>query len=838
MQILFFYYSFFKTTGYKSICTMITATNSQKYSPIQKKTVKNTHIVTLDNAIKSLKPLTATDHEFLYPKIKILLEAITNSVNSKRNSIRNRMAPCMFKSGPEIIIESLNHTFKYYEKEIIRPIAFDLLKNLFLSKFKPENSNSKLLPQQKIIDLFNSELRYFLKCELVFVPNSKNNTYLVSPPETENNLGLIVNTLPSKRKDILLYFGEIKNGNMDGNGIVIYKNGDYYEGEFKNNLREGKGFFKRRNGDSYEGDYKEDNPHGNGQFNRYEQYKYDGDFDNDRFHGKGQLQHIDGTRYKGTFEENQIHGKGLLVNSKGESFDGEFLNGQKDGKGIATLPNGQSFEEFWQNGKLIKHTHLKLVITSPAEEEILPQRDNPEMNIHHRSRYQNLEKQPVTNEFRTETVYGNTGEIVEPGSKKEITLSTPIQNKHTELSPLVMSEQFNQEAHIKIIKFKPDRPSQQHHTQAPAATADYLTTEDLYGNADDAIEPGNKKEITLSTPMQNKHDELSPLVMSEQFNQEAHKKIMKFKTDRPPQQHHTQAPAATDDFLTTEDLYGNADDAIEAGIKKHIKASTPMRHEQAETSPLVMSNIFGSEVHRRFKTTQTSDEYAVSDAHHNVTPMNTNSTPNETSQTFVLEIQNKLNSYLEQSSHHAPIAEEGQIDASDNTPHVSQEYEYHEIHVGNNEEIEEEEENTLINLKHHTPIKTDGRHLLDIRKEPAPNPPKSQHPMFKDCVQKAQSNIKDIRYQYRPSDLQTIYFKPEEEEITFTNSKHNTPIKGAKLYENGSLVRALELEKSPLSIGNVITNVGEKNQATTRSLLKTRHIKAAPVRHPNNNLSN
>jgi hypothetical protein len=49
--------------------------------------------------------------------------------------------------------------------------------------------------------------------------------------------------------------GVMKNGNIEGRGVLNYGNGDVYDGEFKKNLMHGKGCYTWLNGESYEGEF-------------------------------------------------------------------------------------------------------------------------------------------------------------------------------------------------------------------------------------------------------------------------------------------------------------------------------------------------------------------------------------------------------------------------------------------------------------------------------------------------------------------------------------------------------------------------------------------------------
>jgi hypothetical protein len=51
------------------------------------------------------------------------------------------------------------------------------------------------------------------------------------------------------------YEGEIKDGKMEGKGVIRSENGHMYEGEFKANKLSGKGTYVHKNGNKYIGDF-------------------------------------------------------------------------------------------------------------------------------------------------------------------------------------------------------------------------------------------------------------------------------------------------------------------------------------------------------------------------------------------------------------------------------------------------------------------------------------------------------------------------------------------------------------------------------------------------------
>ena len=67
-------------------------------------------------------------------------------------------------------------------------------------------------------------------------------------------------------KGKLIYEGDYKNDQKNGEGIYYYKNGDKYEGEWVNDLREGKGTIYWKNGNKWEGCFHNDLCDGEGMF--------------------------------------------------------------------------------------------------------------------------------------------------------------------------------------------------------------------------------------------------------------------------------------------------------------------------------------------------------------------------------------------------------------------------------------------------------------------------------------------------------------------------------------------------------------------------------------------
>ncbi|PIG82009.1 hypothetical protein AARAC_010517 [Aspergillus arachidicola] len=102
--------------------------------------------------------------------------------------------------------------------------------------------------------------------------------------------------------------GQWKNGDMDGQGEVIYDDGRCRKGQFKQGKLDGQGEETYGDGSSYKGQFK----HG----------EYD---------GQGELICVDGTHYKGQFKDSKFHGLGEATLTDGAQLKGQFKNHQYEG---------------------------------------------------------------------------------------------------------------------------------------------------------------------------------------------------------------------------------------------------------------------------------------------------------------------------------------------------------------------------------------------------------------------------------------------------------------------------------------------------------------------------
>jgi len=113
-------------------------------------------------------------------------------------------------------------------------------------------------------------------------------------------------------------------GQRNGKGLeVTYPNGDNYKGDFVNGQREGEGLYISKEGHRYEGMWKNDMRHGAGTLT---------------FASSGGK---DGAKWAG-------------------SYEGEWHMNKKEGRGIFSYPNGDRYEGEWKDGKKVDMAYIAM----------------------------------------------------------------------------------------------------------------------------------------------------------------------------------------------------------------------------------------------------------------------------------------------------------------------------------------------------------------------------------------------------------------------------------------------------------------------------------------------
>lgn len=131
------------------------------------------------------------------------------------------------------------------------------------------------------------------------------------------------------------------SGEMTGEGVIQWLNGDRYEGAMLAGKKHGKGMFIWRNGQRYEGEWA-----------------------NDMINGRGVLHYANGDRYEGDFVNGEPHGTGTYTLSNGDVYSGAWANGNKHGQGRLTWVGGDYWEGEFRDDKQTENG--KLVYGQPA----------------------------------------------------------------------------------------------------------------------------------------------------------------------------------------------------------------------------------------------------------------------------------------------------------------------------------------------------------------------------------------------------------------------------------------------------------------------------------------
>ena len=97
--------------------------------------------------------------------------------------------------------------------------------------------------------------------------------------------------------DNVKYYGELKNGLLEGPGELIGADGRHFKGSFHQGLM-----------------------HGEGELSGAD-YVYRGQFERGMFNGHGILEFSLGDRYEGKFLDNRMHGKGKMQYRDGATFE-------------------------------------------------------------------------------------------------------------------------------------------------------------------------------------------------------------------------------------------------------------------------------------------------------------------------------------------------------------------------------------------------------------------------------------------------------------------------------------------------------------------------------------
>ena len=132
-----------------------------------------------------------------------------------------------------------------------------------------------------------------------------------------DDLSLVTNTV---------FEGQVTKGIRNGQGQMVYPNGDVYKGSYKNGERSGPGLCKfGQTGALYKGEWRDDKPHGNGLLFTLPNEIIEARFDGFKI-ADGQVKILTSNNefYEGNFKANRRHGTGIHYYANGDNYDGDW----------------------------------------------------------------------------------------------------------------------------------------------------------------------------------------------------------------------------------------------------------------------------------------------------------------------------------------------------------------------------------------------------------------------------------------------------------------------------------------------------------------------------------
>lgn len=153
-------------------------------------------------------------------------------------------------------------------------------------------------------------------------------------------------------KGYATYKGDFENGQMHGEGEIIYEDGRKYNGSLVAGEKHGQGTLTYKDGSFYKGSFESDQISGQGVEVKLNGEKYVGNFKFNRWHGEGTYTDVFGDKYVGEFRAGAMTGKGVYYYRTGRKlFEGTFQNGKLHGFGSSYDSNGVLvYTGRWVNG--------------------------------------------------------------------------------------------------------------------------------------------------------------------------------------------------------------------------------------------------------------------------------------------------------------------------------------------------------------------------------------------------------------------------------------------------------------------------------------------------------
>jgi len=148
----------------------------------------------------------------------------------------------------------------------------------------------------------------------------------------------------------VLYFG-LRNGKYGWEEDGDEKKNSKYVGEVKYGIPYGQGTLTYLNGNKYVGEVKYGIPYGQGTYSFPNGDKYVGEWKDGKKHGYGTLTYLNGEKYVGEFKDGEKHGQGTYTFSDGRKYVGEYKDDKKHGQGTFIWSNGDKYVGEYKDGE-------------------------------------------------------------------------------------------------------------------------------------------------------------------------------------------------------------------------------------------------------------------------------------------------------------------------------------------------------------------------------------------------------------------------------------------------------------------------------------------------------
>ena len=150
------------------------------------------------------------------------------------------------------------------------------------------------------------------------------------------------------------YTGSWQHGAPEGEGKIVYSNGNVYEGEWEDGKPNGQGTASYTNGNVYEGEWEDGERNGQGTMTYVNGDVYEGEWKNDTLNGQGKYTWADGRVYEGEYQNGKKEGQGTITFAEDDasnrvSYEGEWKEDKKEGQGKMIWTDGNVYEGEWKN---------------------------------------------------------------------------------------------------------------------------------------------------------------------------------------------------------------------------------------------------------------------------------------------------------------------------------------------------------------------------------------------------------------------------------------------------------------------------------------------------------